>query len=538
MKMKIEPLPLTWFDRPPYSPRLEEEGVEKWFVLSGAVRRLSGIAEVPARAPQHASTPEARIRLREAIAATYHDWGLPRPPAVEARLDALLAPECLVAVTGQQPGFLTGPLYTVYKALSALAMASHVERARSSPCVPVFWVAAEDHDLEEVREARFPAPDGERSFRLPHRDERRPFSSYEVDAATSSILDEARAFFASRRHGDLAASLTDLYRGRHLASGFAAVLAELFGGRGLLVLDPARLRPLAAPIFRRLIEEPEAALEAVAAGARLLESRGLRPFVAPRLPLFILRDGRRDHLSPAPGGLAVDGGGPLLERRELLETLEAAPERFSSGALLRPAIQEALLPTALSVGGAAEIGYHVQLGPLCRWLGVPEPRIALRFQATLLEGKQARAWNRLGSTPARFATARSAGELIGLDLVSTAPALEELRSHVEETRRLLGRLPADFPAARRRPLERGAASALASLESLVRRAEKAQRQGSAELSGAAETLWRAVFPAGVLQERRWGVFHYLAKYGTGWLDELLGAIEAAPFEVAHRLVFF
>jgi bacillithiol biosynthesis cysteine-adding enzyme BshC len=533
---RIETLPERWFDREQYRPQLPSAEGLRWFVLTGAVKPARTLHEItPPRStagdrPQRLASP---AEVAAAFAATYAGWGIVPSDAAQRNLDALQDPRTRVVVTAQQPGFLGGPLFTLYKALSAVALSVAIERRLGSRCVPVFWVAGDDHDVDEARTARWPGADGaEVELSLPHPADRRPLSTLAVDADTEAVLDQARQHLAPRRFGAEAAALADLYRGRTVASGFAALLAAVLGGDGLLVLNPEELRPLARPLVHRVVESPEAAIEAIDAGAEELRSHGLKPFVATRLPLFLLRDGRRDHLSPAPGGLSVDGGGPFLDRSLLLHTLERQPQLFSAGALLRPLVQDSLLPVAAAVLGPTELGYHAQLGPLRRWLGVEAPPAVLRLQATFLGGREARAFSRLGLTAEGFAAARRPEDLLPRAQESTiSQELSALRGRIEE----LGNRVADEHAAERRAVQRSTAAALAALDGLRARAERAAQRADADLTAAAEAVWRAAFPGGVLQERRWSWLHYFAKYGREWLGLLLRELEGGPASVCHRL---
>lgn len=529
-------LPRRWFERAQYGPRVDVAGRRCWFVLS---RETGPLGSIPASPREDAGDVGATSgHIREVLEAGYRDWGLLRSAEVDRNLAALAQPGTLAVVTGQQPGFLTGPLYTIYKALSAIALAASVELRSARRCVPIFWMAGEDHDIDEIREARFPGTGtNEVVFRLPHRADRRPLSSLPVDTATESVLDAAKEFLGPRRHGAFVSELVDLYRGRNLASGAAAVLARLLGHHGLLILDPEKLRPLAARLVRQLILEPEDAVDRIEDGCRLLRDRGLRPFAAPRLPLFLLRGGRRDHLSPAPGGLRIDGEGTFFSREDLLELLDRSPERFSAGALMRPIIQDALLPNVVTVGGPAEVGYYAQLEPLARWCGIEPPSIAMRFQATLVEGKVERAWRRLGLRPEVLAAADGPEDLVPEPAPSAA--LEETRKLKRRASEVLDRLLAELPpGATHRRLEKTAAGVLSSIDGVAARASKAFRQAQGEHFDAATTFWHHALPDHSLQERRWGVFYYLAKYGSHWLDQLVEERQRAPLDVNHKLVFF
>ena len=528
--VRLLDLPLAWFDREQYRPRVVEQGRSVWHVLSKAVTPAT---TVPAEKPREPAC--GRSALRAAFDATYDRWKLPRAPAVELSLRELEMPGTPVVVAGQQPGFLGGPLHTVFKALSAIAASRYRRELTGEPCVPVFWVAGDDHDLDEVRDAWLPAAGGEACFRFPAEADRRPVSDYPVDRAAAEVLDAAKEHLAQRRFGDLAASLLDLYPGRGLAGGFAAMLAQLLGPLGLVILDPASVRPLAERIFRGVIEEPARILELVRQGRSDVQRKGLEPFVAERLPLFVVRDGRRHHLSPAAGGLQVDGGGPALSTREALEQLEREPGSFSHGALLRPMVQEECLPCVLSVGGPAEVGYFAQIAPLAAHFGFDPPRIGLRCNATLVDGKSARLAESLGAEV--IARARAPEELLPPE-----PEPEALRSARESAanagENMLRAIAELAPPADQARLERLARKAAGDASGVVDRLARGLVAARGREVDGARKLWSILFPSGELQERRWGMIHFVAKHGASFLEEIAGEIARDPLRIVHRLVLF
>ena len=531
--IQVEELPLSWFDRPQYRPRMRgPDGGDSWFPLSGAIPRETSVPLEPPREPD-----AGRLAVRQAFEQTYGSWGLPRSGAVSTALDAMASPGTALVVTGQQPGFLASPLYAIYKALGAVSAARRIARESGRPAVPVFWVAGDDHDLDEVRSGIFPAPGGgEAVFSYPGPADRRPLSSHVLEGEAAAVVEAAALELSRRRCGEEAARLARLYVGRNLASGFAAILNELLGGEGLLVVDPARLRPMARAVIRKVIESPEAVLEAIEEGRREVKGRGMEPLVAARLPLFILREGRRQHLTPAGGGsLRIDGeGGEALSTKTLLDLLEESPESFSHGALLRPIVQDHVLPSVLSIGGPAEVGYFGQIGPLARLLGSSVPRIALRPGATLVDGKAARFAREAGLE--RIASALGPEDLLAPEEEpGTIRAIRDLAARAEEAMALAVRDHASSARAGRLDA-RGREIA----EDMRRLADRIRREGASAGKGAADArrLWDHIFPGGELQERRWTVLHFVAKHGREWIGELLRAIEAHPLAVAHRWVTF
>ncbi len=529
--VQFSDLPLEWFDRPQYRPRVELDGRSEWFILSPTFQPELDVPLVPPREP-----PAGRPALRSAFEETYDAWKIPRRGPTERSLEEVAEAGTAVIVAGQQPGFLGGPLHTVYKALSAVAAARRYRIATGRPCVPVFWVAADDHDLDEVRDAYFPGPDGgDVSFRFPGESDRRPLEDYEVGAAALEVLDATDRHFEGRRFADKAHALMALYRGRGLASGFAAMIADLLGHTGLLVLNPVAVRPMAGRIFRGAIEEPRTILGLVATGRTEVEAKGMKPLVAERLPLFLVRDGKRHHLSPTEDGLAIDGGGPALSLKDALQALARDPRCFSPGALLRPVVQEECLPCVLSVGGPAEVGYFAQIGPLAAHFGFERPRIALRLNATLVEGKLARAASAMPLET--IARARSPEDLLAPEEEPEPLRIARgLAGQVEET--LVKAIGEAAPPADAERLRKRAKSIAADIASLAERLAKARLGGRTREIEEARKLWSFIFPGEVLQERRWNVLHFVAKHGTGWLDEIIAAIEEDPLRIAHRWVVF
>lgn len=530
-RLSLADFPPVWFDRPQYRPRLESAGRRSWYLLDPAFRPTESVPTSPPREP-----PAGRARLREAFEATYSDWRLPLHDASRGALDAVGRKGTAVIVTGQQPGFLGGPLHTIYKALTAVAAARRRSALTGGACVPVFWVAGDDHDFEEVRRVRFPGSPDDVVLELPGDGDRRPLADYPIDDGALEVLGRAKTLLGARRHGAAATALIDLYPGRGLAGGFAALMAELLGPAGLLVLDPVKIRPLAARIFRGVASDPQKVLALVEAGRDEVRRLGIEPLVAGRLPLFLLRDGKRHHLSPTPDGVKVDGLEEEISVQDLLQQLAALPGCLSHGALLRPIVQEEALPVVLSIGGPAEVGYFAQLGPLAAHFGLERPRIALRLNATLFDGKPARL---AGSTSldvlARAASpedllpppAAEPGDLV--QLRSTSLQLpRELRAAVAACA-----APGDTPRLekRARDLEEG-------LASFVERLTKALMQARGTELDQARQVFGMMFPGGALQERTHGFLHHVAKHGTAWLQELLDALEPDPLRLVHRRILF
>lgn len=486
----------------------------------------------------------------------------PAVAAVLARQNAKLAPssareENLAAlragapavVTGQQVGLFLGPLFTFYKAASAVAAARALSRELERAVVPLFWLQTEDHDLLEIAECHVPCAGGPPlSLRLPASPaDRVSIAHLRLPAGVDECRARLRAEIDNLPHAEShLACIGRHYRaGGGWAEAFAGVLAEMFAADGLVLLDArdAELGALAAPIHRRAIEEAAPIANAMLARRRWLEAAGYAPPVHVRagapLSFFHPRgsDGPRYRLEPVEGGFAEVGGDGVHSPRELLSTLEREPLCFSTSALLRPILQDSLLPTAMYVGGPAEVAYFAQLAPLYEAYGMTMPMILPRARLGVVEGKTRRTLARLGLEPADasrpeeelLARAAAGGdERLALEtslLGAFEAALAPLRAPIEAAGPGLGAA-----------IEKTHAAVATAVSRLAAKYDKARLHRDAELVAEVRRLKDLLYPRDVPQERFYGISYFAARYGErAFLDEVLATIE--PFDPRPRFLF-
>lgn len=452
-------------------------------------------------------------------------------------------------LTGQQVGLFGGPLYTPFKAATALARAQQATAA-GKPHVAVFWLATEDHDFAEINHVTFPSRKELRKLIY----ENAPTSPVPVggvvlDETVEPLMEQAWELLGS---SDAMDALVEAYKpGKTFSQAFAEFYAKAFAAQGLLVLDAAgsEIHRLGAPVLRAAIERADELHAALLERNKALEKAGYHTQVAVTAEsslLFLIdaRSGARLSLKrlPRSSGEPNDlwqAGRERYTTADLLGVLAAEPERISPAALLRPVFQDYLLGTSLIVGGPAEIAYFAQSAVLYeRILGrvtAAEPRLS----ATLIE-------------PA-------IGELLkkhelGLDRVFTenADSLAQLLAArampVEGKRKLsaagtaldaeLGPL-LEYMKAMDAGLGRSAETAASKMRYQMNRLRRLaanfemQREGS--LRRHAEAIERALNPGGVLQERVHGAAYYFARYGFE-LAETLTELASDPCP-GHKAVW-
>ncbi len=316
------------------------------------------------------------------------------PKALEAN-ERLLLEDSVAVITGQQAGLFGGPLFTIYKAISAVGIAARLERELKRPVVPVFWIASEDHDFAEVNHAYVLDKDDDvRRIRLPNAVEphRMVYHTSLTRDDALHVLGQARSTLGD---GPYLAELLRVYEetfveGESLAKWFARILAYLTEDMGLVILDPClpALRELVGPVWTSVIKERESIAHHLAKVYAEVDEAGFAPEVLRdelNSTLFYVSDGQR-YVLERTGGQRLRAR-TLLEEKTVLEWIELAekdPTAFSSNVLCRPVVQDHLLPTLAYIGGPSEIAYHPLSRGVFHALGRTLPPLLLRQRVTLL----------------------------------------------------------------------------------------------------------------------------------------------------------
>jgi bacillithiol biosynthesis cysteine-adding enzyme BshC len=489
----------------------------------------------------------------------------PLAPAVAAALEAQnarLAPSPLrddhlaqlrrgaaAVVTGQQMGLFLGPLFTFYKAASAVRAARALTDETGRPVVPVFWLQTEDHDLPEVAECHVPCGAGAPlTLRLPSSAEER------ISIAHRALPEQVRDCLGLLR--DELANLPHAeehleHLGRHYRPGagwstaFAGLLSELFAEEGLVLVDPrdAALARVAAEVHRHALERCEPIATALDRRGRDLAAAGVSATVhiRPGAPLSFFHPeghaGPRYRLTPSAGGFAEVGGAGVHSLSELFAALESDPLRFSTSVLLRPLVQDTILPTAAFVGGPAEVAYFAQLAPLYDELGVEVPLVVPRARLRVLEARTTRLLARLGLAPEDvsrpedelLAAARGAATT-HLDAEALAGALRApFETALAEVRARVEAAGAGLAGA----VEKTRHAVDAAISRLAGKYEKALLHADQAMVDDLRALEALLQPGGVPQERCYGLAYFAARWGEREFTRcVLAAID--PFDAAWR----
>ena len=449
-------------------------------------------------------------------------------------------------VTGQQVGLFGGPMFAIYKALTAVKLAEEA-RAAGVDAVPIFWLATYDHDLAEVNHVSIPGPDGalQTLTTSSHDVPGAPVGAVHFGEEITPLVEQAAQLL-----GDSEATqfLRETYRpGETLGTAFARLYTRIFAEWGVVILDASdgEFSHVAEPIYRAAIDRSEELDAALLKRGTQLEIAGYHQQVKvteSSVLLFTLRQGARVPIHRHGNGAAqfvIDGeaAGEKLSQSELRAEISANPESFSPNVLLRPIVQDYLLPTLAYTGGAAETAYFGQAGAVYETLLGRVTPIVPRFSATIIEPKMQRLLERHGIAITdvfagpeelrREISARSLPADLQDSFEAARKSFDDNFSVVKEKLEKLDRTLVDAAETARSKMQH-------QLEKLHSQAARAAALKGELVTRHADHLSQALYPDKGLQERTIGGIYFCARYGDELLNQLYETIHSDCHD--HQIV--
>jgi bacillithiol biosynthesis cysteine-adding enzyme BshC len=498
---------------------------------------------------RQARSVESRPIPRENLAAilTEQNANYGCGPETLGGIEKIVRNRAGAVVTGQQVGLFSGPLYTIYKALTAVKLAADLGRRGLGSFVPVFWLASDDHDLAEIDHITVLDKDNrlqEIRCRMPSQEGKIPASNLVLPRDVRDCVRRLEeSTMDTEFKADVIGRLGEAYEpGRTYVEAFARWMTRLFKAHGLILIDPAdpRLKEMGKDIFYREISEDSPSTgRAVGASARLRQAGyGVQVPLHEGILNVFYADKERRSIQWKDGALSIKGTETSVRKEELLARVKDRPSLFSPNVLLRPIYQDALLPTVAYVGGQAEVAYFAQLKGVYEAFGLPMPLVYPRKNVTIVEKKVAQILKKYGlEVPDLWArpdglTAAMAGKQVP-DTLETAllwaqdalgKNFESLKSEVIAFEPTLG---GSLDLARRK------------IDAQWKFVEKKVRQAAAKRNEIAVRQLRKasddIYPNERLQERVFNILPYLIKYGYAFLEKLDQVVDINEHD--HQVLF-
>ncbi len=464
-----------------------------------------------------------------------------------ANIERLKESGTVVVVTGQQAGVLTGPLYTIYKAVTAIQLARESASRLGKNVVPMFWVAAEDHDYAEVDHLNLLNKEQE-LIRLclnytPAG--KYPVGHIPVTEAVYDLIEELRVSTnPSEWKDEIISFLTQSARqSDNLADWFAAVMTWLFNGSGLVMINPLNigLRRLWSDTFVSFLQQADRVNEKLLSGMEKVRQLGAVPQVEKEqenINMFILVDGERSALLKKGDRYEVRGGNGAWSLKELLEAAKSNPEIFSPNVILRPVAQDALLPTIAYIAGPGEISYYALYREIYPLFGQTMPIIFPRANVTILERATAKYMEKYGirfndgtdGIEKKLSEYLEKQDSVGIDSLFETYTRDLTKSFEEFIEKI---------SINDSELQKHGQESLKKLMHQMSYLERKARQSHRKSCDVAVKRYRNIenqlFPKRSMQERVFNIFPYLFKYGPDFIKNI---IEIPLIEnTTHKLLY-
>jgi bacillithiol synthase len=466
-----------------------------------------------------------------------------------ANIDLLGNDNTFAVVTGQQLGLFTGPLYTVYKAITAVKLAQQLSNEYPEyNFVPVFWLESEDHDFEEINKTKFINNGNELSaveYLLegkPLEKNPGPIGPLLIDEFIEQCISAIENSIQRTEYTeDLLRSMRSYYsKGSSFVQSFARFFNHIYEDSGLIFFNPnnAELKKNLSSLFVKEIESNSETSKSVIQRSAKLEEHYHAQIKAKSVNLFMFHKGGRFLIERSDSGdYYLKNTRQRFTRDELLAIARNTPELLSPNVVMRPLCQDSLLPTIAYVGGPSEVAYFGQLKPVYEHFAVEMPIIYPRMSATIVEEKVNKI---LGKYSLEIQ------ELFG-DMDTVLAKVSEQVSEVKVDN-LFSKLEtvlkdtmneARFGIQQIDPTLNGTVDAtiskfLQQVEVLKQKTQKAQQQKEDISLKQIRKASVHIFPNSNFQEREFSAIQYLNKYGPDFVKWI--STELAMDKFQHQLI--
>ena len=548
-KLSLEVVEIEW-------PPLEAFRSYRLAAQLAAAEEAAPAAERPE--PLHTIKASASPLLDRAAVAQLLAQQNPASPAPPA--------EASYVIAGQQAGLLTGPLYTILKAVSAIALARRLSAERTEPVLPLFWIAAEDHDILEVNRVTVNGRQFVQAYTGEMARGRRPqVADIALEDARDPLLDFLRAALPPTEFTPWVIDTVAGLDFHNYLTAFRGMMERLFCDWDLRLIDPIALRPLTAPVLAALVERWGDCKRAFERGTERLRQRGCEPPLE-RIGFYEIHEGRRAQVEIDAAGFHLSDG--VCDARTAAGRIRRDPACFSPSAALRPICQDAALPVLATLGGPSEMVYLRQIEPLYAVVQARPSRRWPRISATFVEPSVARAaahaglaGERLFDAPpllagasggaAEGAAAATAGATPGAASAPAAsapapsppaaaatadePTSPRIARIDERTRALLEEIDRLHPDAPPRWLRQSREGIAASAARLIERLREEELAAAGLTRQRLEKIAKAVLPDDEPQERVTNVTQFLNLHGPEFIARAIDTLD--PTSARHQLVF-
>jgi len=497
--------------------------------------------------------PIDREALCEALETYNHNLGCSEKTL--QNLERLKQRDAVVVVTGQQAGIFTGALYTVYKAITTLKLAKNLEAEIGRPVVPVFWIASEDHDFHEIKVAHYITGGRLKKVEIDKTDrkslrrvnlKKMSVGHLETNNSVKHSIEQILSDFAGNESIDHFESLlsTTFIDKDSLSNWFGRIMSRLFHDYGLVLLDPMipELRAIETNFFKMAVERQALVTAALRQQTELAENLGFQKaieFDPEGLQLFIYEHEERLALRSDQEGYFCEHGGQQIRysKEVLLDRITQRPQDFSTNVVLRPVVQDVLLPTLAYVAGPGELNYYAQLDKVYQVFGRRAPVLYPRENFTLVQKDVTEVLNHYDLSPENVLMCGISSirdHLLDLrDEVRIDTLFDNYIEKFEDEYRTLLQKVLEISPDLESLSEKNIGLIKAQMNYLKEKAHRFHRRNHRQVTQDLTAVEAQLMPGGHLQERTLSILQYYAQSGDSLIDFLINEV---PLDPDHRII--
>lgn len=464
-----------------------------------------------------------------------------------SNIDLIKEKNCITIFTGQQLGLLGGPLYTIYKIFTAIKLSEYLnENFKAFKFVPIFWMAGDDHDFEEIRSININDKNND-LIQITYDDgldinlNRGSVGNIKLDSNirkfTSKIKESIRETEFSKSFFTLLDEL--LKEHKTIAESFQELIFKIFDETGLVIFNPQdkKIKEILKPIFSKELCDYKKHLDDLLITSADLDDHYHAQVKIKPINLFFSDDSGRNLIEPIEDEYRLKNRRKRITKDEILSIVEQEPERFSPNVLLRPICQDYLFPTGFYVAGPSEISYFAQISPLYNHYNIQQPFIFPRASATIVEGNIAKILLKYNLSINDFLSADSNIKEKVIQSVTEQNLEEIFNQSFSSLENIFENLTNELTAidVTLKDVVKNSEEKISHQISLLK--SKAIKSQEIKYEAALRQITKvqnSLLPNGNLQERELGITNFVTRYGMDFFDWIYNELDIHEFK--HQIL--
>ncbi len=470
-------------------------------------------------------------------------------------IEKLRSENSLAVIGGQQPGFLTGPIFIIFKILNVLKLSSYFEKKLNVPVIPCFWNASDDNNFSQVDNLNIINSEITNiKLDLSDFDIRTRYSDiYLDDGKIEKVIEKVEGFL---RPTNFTTEVMDLYKSTlsstvkncsnpkgkiNISSFFSSIVAGMFSSNGIVIIDPAspELKKLSLDLLHFDMENHDKIMDLIVLSDKRLSGKGYHNqlnLVPGTLNFFIKSRNIRAKIHSDSNGLFSVSNNKYSEK-ELWDLIKKNHNDISLNVVLRPLFQDRFLPVLCSVCGPGEVSYFAQLKPVYDLAAVKMPIIYPRFSATVIEKKIEKLIEGLEIKNSELELNKEEiiKKVIERNLkIDVTKLITDFENDIQKKLKGFEESISDYRMNISSSFDRIKRNIKKEIKVLNKKLYSEYKRQNEFIVKSIDKIYSNIFPNGNLQEREINIISYLNKYSFNFINELYNAVK--PMDFSHKFL--